>query len=545
MSDLAELLEIGWTTCYETRFKGRTVITTWGKYHGLCRDDDDESPPVDAGPALGRTHRFEFRQEIDLDATSQGRGRSRMVYNLRCAPDYRPLRYDFAGVSISFADGKFLARLPEGSELTGDDGDAGFLLGPNMAPQLAIEVRLLLSRSEPPFHTCLFSPDGLEAVPYHLTGDRRTLHSSLGDEISVGDDGWITEIRLPAKEYSVVRVDRRFPRWRKQDPRAAAVPPYETPEELPIRSVDLRIAGPAVEIGATLTVPKETRRAAALFLGGSGSHDRHGISGGVDLGYHSLLDGLGAEGVVNLRFDTRGAGDTRFGSDLLDAGFDRVVEDSRAALEALLERPEASGVPWFLIGHSQGGLVALILAREVREPRGLVLLATAGRPIDEVIEDQIRDQAQKVGFSAETLDRQIDHHRTFFRCVREVEEWTPDTVPAAVYADRSGLRWHRELLAKDPLELIRGLRCPVLIVQGDRDFQIAVKDSQLLEDAARQGGVPVERVVLAGCDHLFKRVGKTEGLRSYFDRRRRVSTELGDLLKGWIASAASSRPREG
>ena len=94
-------------------------------------------------------------------------------------------------------------------------------------------------------------------------------------------------------------------------------PRYKPPKD--IRTRDLMVSDSILQIGGTLVAPGENvhRRTAAIFCAGSGTQDRHGFCGMIDLGYHQLLDGLARHGVVSLRYDKRGTGSTELGEDAL------------------------------------------------------------------------------------------------------------------------------------------------------------------------------------------------------------------------------------
>jgi len=542
MSDLSEHVAPGWTTCYETHLKQRRIIRAWGAYRGV----EVGSEPRGAPPAP-RSHRFEFWQEVDLDALGSGIGKTRLHAELLCDPSYRPLRYTLrvkdARMTIEFGDDRFTAQLPDGSTVTESWQGADFLLAGNMAPQLAVKLRLLAAGGSLPYEGAFFSPESLRIVPYALRGAVPEVRSGFDEVIHLDAGGWMTGIIFPDGEISVRRVDGRLPRWRVGEARAGRGEPprsYSAPRTPGVDVEEVNILGPAVPLGAAVARPRERGRAfaCALFLGGSGAHDRHGFADRVDLGYHELLDRLAAVGVISLRYDKRGAGTTRIGDQVLDFGFEDVLADAQAALTFLRGLPEVRALPLFLIGHSQGGLVALELAAGQSTFAGVVLLATAGRPLDRVLEEQVARQAAETGLDAAEQERRLGRLRELIGAVRDVAQWTPESVPARVYALRHLRRWYAEILARDPLALAGRLRCPVLVAQCDRDVQVSVRDAELLHAAAEAAGVPAELVVLRGCDHLFKRVRGEPGIRAYHDRRRRVSPLLGDTLEAWVRRVA-------
>jgi len=362
----------------------------------------------------------------------------------------------------------------------------------------------------------------------------------------VDEAGWLREVILPDSEFTLLRRTRKVPSWRtlSSGSRRKSDPHYVPPPRDVVRLEEVIVTTPTVSLGSALALPPQTQpvRAAALFIGGSGTHDRHGIGGGIDLGYHEVLDLLASFGVASLRFDKRGAGRTKLGKDTRDASFGQVVGDASCALAFRRAHPETRGVPTILIGHSEGGLVALELAVVNTDIAGVAVLSTAGRSIDKVLADQLMQFAREANVGASTLQRWIKNQDAFFRAVRQVPVWTPDTVSASIFAQRHQQTWYSELLARDPLNFVSQLQCQLLILQGDHDVQVSVGDSELLAEAAQGNGVVVEHHVLKRLDHLLKRVGKRSANRAEYDRRR-VSTAVAGLLIRWIEGLENVRSR--
>jgi pimeloyl-ACP methyl ester carboxylesterase len=540
---MSRVLEPGAVLYYETLLNGVSVVQAWAVYHGPIKRDapDARSPAV--------VHRLEFLQQVDQDALGYGGGKVRVRAILECGESFEPYRYlvESRGsqLRIDFVSGRFVASLPATPDVEGTTGTADFLLGGNMMPQLAIKVRLLHESVALPFAGAFFSPETLQDVPYALEGQPPFLRSSLGESVRLTGDGWIESVEMEGGDVVVRSAKRPLPAWRNRALVAMRPLQYAAPVRTGIQLEDVRIPGPDVEIGATLSLPPAGTEAVAavLFLGGSGRFDRHGMTAEVDLGYHTIMDRLATRGIVGLRYDKRGAGSTEPGSERLDPSFEAVIRDACAAMEWLGRHDAHRALPLFIVGHSQGGLVALALAAKERRVSGVVLLATAGRPLDEILADQTLGQARELGLSAESVNEHLASLRELFKAVRSVDEWTPDNVPPRVYASRFMQRFYREQLAYDPAALASRLHCPVLVVQGDRDVQVFEKDAQILYEAASAAGVSAECRLLRGYDHLFMRVRGKGGVRAYHDRRRRVAAVLPDTIGEWIRAVLGAPRR--
>ncbi len=176
-----------------------------------------------------------------------------------------------------------------------------------------------------------------------------------------------------------------------------------------------------------------------------------------------MLDGLCRHGVASVRFDKRGSSaDTPLGEDFQSLGFSGIVDNARRCMALAAE----TGPP-VLIGHSEGGLVALLLALESpASPR--ILLSTAARGIDQILEWQIETHGKALGLSSRRHQAQLSNLRDFIGAVRSVDdaEWVPGGVPDRFVGMRAEARYYRELLAVDPLAVVRGAQSPLLIIHG-------------------------------------------------------------------------------
>ncbi len=538
---LAQVLDPEWIIAYELRIKERVYIHSRGEYAGLAPRTDMHAGPVRVN------HQFRFSQSILPQAVGRAAAETQAYSKLVCDDYYAPLSYTISAGSkrthIRFHSGRAIVTVATGEVIDTSAEKVSFLLAGNMMPQLAIAVRLLFGADAFPFVGRFYSPEAMQPVDYELYRKDDRIISSLEETIQVDSTGWIEAVHFPDPDIMIARVAAQPRRWKLENRGRSRPRPRKYRKPRGIQSIEVSIPGPVVDIGATFTLPKRggATKASVLFIAGSGQHDRHGMVESVDLGYHQLLDSIARLGIASLRFDKRGMGGTRTGTDVPNAGFEAVVADAESALQEVSRSLKTAGVPLFLVGHSQGGLVALILASRHPDLDGLVLLATAGRPLDEVLKDQVRHECDTLGLSDLSFEHRIHYLETFFRSVREVENWNDKTVPKRVLANRHLRRWYAELLAYDPRELVRITECPLLIVQGDADSQVGVSDAHLLRDAALGAARPVEMKLLSGLDHLFMDKYKYRRFTTCAFRRRQISRALIGVVSQWILKVAEAK----
>lgn len=274
--------------------------------------------------------------------------------------------------------------------------------------------------------------------------------------------------------------------WVLATPSLAATP-TETFVEIP--------GGPAPLKGTMLRPEGAQGGPVVVILAGSGPTDRDGNSplGVKGATYRLLAEGLADQGIASIRVDKRGM----FASGPAAADPNAVTVDILAA-DALAWAAKAraeTGAPCaWLAGHSEGALVALIAGQDNTGVCGLILLSGAGRPIGEVLREQLRANPA----NAALLPQALAAIETL-EAGKEVD--TTGMAPALLPLFHKSIQafWRAEM-AYDPADLVAAYKGPVLILQGSTDIQVSVTDANRLK-AARP---TAKLVVLNGVNHLLK-----------------------------------------
>jgi len=231
-----------------------------------------------------------------------------------------------------------------------------------------------------------------------------------------------------------------------------------------------------------------------VLLPGSGPVDLRGNSAPLitNAGYEQLANALGCRGYGVLRIAKLGIAPSTGDGNAVT--LDTYAENTAAWLALLAETPGVDAGRLGLIGHSEGGLVALYATAEgVIEPKTLVLLATPGRSFGVLLREQILASARRGGADQPALDRlgeQVDdvleaiEGTTGVRLEPEGEmaERLADNPVVALFAHAAGLI--RSEMAQDPAALIAGLDLPVVIFQGGKDLQVLPVDGRTLAAAS-------------------------------------------------------------
>jgi len=385
----------------------------------------------------------------------------------------------------------------------------------------------------------LFSATALQSLPYAaslLPADEpaadglRRVRDSLGETITLDARGRVLRLELPGQDIVMQRSDEPAVPFEL----AAVAPAPPRPDDLQFEEVE--VSHGAVHLAGCVSRPRgvEGRLPALLFLSGSGQQDRDGRSNGLDLGTHEILDRLTRDGFLVLRMDDRGTGGSS--GPLQDLTLDELLADARAALDLLLAREDVDAAHVALLGHSEGGVTAPLLALERPQVAALVLLAAAGRPVHEIILEQNALLLSQSGLDPQEQSEMLGQIEAALLAVVSDEPLDAGALPESARPLLEMRPWLQSHARRDPAQTLAQVPCPVLLLQGALDFQVSPeRDAQRLHAARLAAGRPSQLVVLPGLDHLFKRApGERSQLADYFAQRP-VDAQCLDLLSEWLA----------
>lgn len=263
------------------------------------------------------------------------------------------------------------------------------------------------------------------------------------------------------------------------------------------REVKFQGAEGATLVG-TFQLPTSGAAAPALvLLAGSGPTDRDGNQPPAiktDL-LKQIAQGLADQGIATLRFDKRGmyANSADLPKDPSQYGefftWENFVADAASAVRFLRQQPEIDKDRVGILGHSEGGLLALEAARllksEAHAPAVLILISTPGRSMEAVITDQLKALLARQGASGEQTDFFLGENARITQAILKTGKVPPDVPPglAALYPAYLGKFLHSEL-AMDPCKLAADFGGPLLIVAGSADTQASPdRDARALDAA--------------------------------------------------------------
>lgn len=400
-------------------------------------------------------------------------------------PGSRPVQ----SAHISFAGDSAIVVVEPGSatQRLGTRPGAIPLLNPSFALVEQIVRRALVLGADTTVP--VFLVQGGTTVQFRVR--RHTADSVLVDaggvvaRVAVSGEGSILGGTVPAQGLRILRansVDRALLVEERPD--------YSAPPEAPYSAEDVVVvAQDGSRLSGTLTVPRQVPLPvpAVVTISGSGLQDRDSAIPLVP-GYRpfrQIADALGRAGIAVLRLDDRGFGASENKSAAVTT--ETLAGDVAAALDYLSTRPEIDSSRLALLGHSEGALIAPMVAHSDRRVKALVLMASPASPGRTIIEWQNR-------YLLETVDSLGPAQRdSLLRVSMRIVDSTAAQQP-----------WLRFFLHHDPLPLARQVRIPVLVMHGGTDRQVPASEGEKLAAALRQGGnADVTFALFPGKNHLF------------------------------------------
>ncbi len=338
-------------------------------------------------------------------------------------------------------------------------------------------------------------------------------------------------------------------------------PPYPYNSE----DVEYDNADKSVHFGATITYPKEgSNFPAAILITGSGQQDRD-----ETLFDHKpfavIADYLTKKGFAILRVDDRGKGKTT--GDVNNATSKDFADDVEASLLYLQTRKEINLKKIGLIGHSEGGLIADLVAAKNKNIAFVIMLAGPGEKGSVLMAEQTGAILQSVGvnqqaaasyqnFYLQILNHTLtekDSATAFAKTWTDYKQWEP-TIDSSIRKQlqitsdedskkaissiihKTNTPWFTYFLKTDPQDYIKQFQCKVLALNGDKDVQV-IANSNLagIEAALKQSHSPAyETHKMKGLNHLFQHC-KTCSPNEYGQLEETFAPEALQMMADWLS----------
>ncbi len=314
-----------------------------------------------------------------------------------------------------------------------------------------------------------------------------------------------------------------------------------------------------IQLAGTLSLPKkEGKFPAVILISGSGQQNRDSEI----LGHKPFLiiaDYLTRNGIAVLRYDDRGVGESK-GDPTLSTSAD-FANDANAAIAFLKTRKEINAKKIGIIGHSEGGMIAPMLAANDKNIAFLVLLAGTGVTGDVLLVDQNYEVGKLKGMTEEQLQAAKVTNQNIYNIIKaegslsEVKknltahfQISVDKIPEAERPSKKEIDetiakevnaittpWLRYFISYNPKENLKKVKCPVLVLNGEKDIQVTAKlNTEGIENSLKEGGNKnVEVKIFPGLNHLFQHC-KVCTVEEYSQLEETFSPEVLKMMTDWI-----------
>ena len=314
----------------------------------------------------------------------------------------------------------------------------------------------------------------------------------------------------------------------------AAPPPY-------MRSEAFREQPVTVEQGkwalpGTLSLPIGSGPFAAVVLvHGSGPNDRDETVG-PNKPFSDLAQGLASQGIAVLRYEKR---TKQYPAECMALGAqltvqDETIDDAVAAVALLGKTPGIDSKRISVLGHSLGGMLAPRIAQAAPGIAGLVIMAAGNRGLEDAMIEQMDYIASLQPDKAAEASNQLARFKTE---MAKVKALTTNDITSSTYVLGAPPRYWLDLRGYVPARAAQDLKCPLLILQGGRDYQATVADYEIWQENLK-GKPSVTFKLYPALNHLFIS-GEGKCTPAEYEKPGHVAAEVVRDIAQWISKPTS------
>ncbi|RXJ04230.1 alpha/beta hydrolase [Anaerobacillus alkaliphilus] len=278
---------------------------------------------------------------------------------------------------------------------------------------------------------------------------------------------------------------------------------------------NIKLSG-KVTIGATISFPETTedQAPAVLFIAGTGPGDRDGNVGKFKLNiYKMIAEELTKAGVITIRYDKRGVGETE--GDLNKSGMWDLVDDAQTALEYLRSHPNVDKEHIYVLGHSEGTMLATAL-NERTQVAGLILLCGAADTLEnatkyqrELMYEEFNLEKGFKGWLLKKLNVVEKSEKNAQKIFNRMVETDKDMIRIQLIA-KMPAKWFREHHNFDLFGVLKNTTCPVLAINGTKDVQTRLENVYEVPKLVKG---PSEVHAIEGMNHILREQKETVSIQ--------------------------------
>ena len=301
-------------------------------------------------------------------------------------------------------------------------------------------------------------------------------------------------------------------------------------------------------LAGTLATPKNFKKNQPILvmITGSGAQDRN-----EEMFEHKpflvIADDLAKKGIATLRLDDRGIGGSKKGKE--NATSADFATDINSAVNYLVKNGYKN---IGLIGHSEGGMIAPMVANKNKSVKFLVLLAAPGIPILDLVLDQNKKIAESTNLPQEAIDEVLAIKSKTFNYAHlyngkdfkiDFTNYLEENYPKMSEQEREPFiaqmssEWFRYFIKFNPEDYLSKVKIPVLAMNGSLDMQVSAKENLagIKKSLTKAGNKNFEIIEFESLNHLFQ-TAKTGSPAEYGQIEETFSPKVLDKMSSWILS---------
>lgn len=267
-----------------------------------------------------------------------------------------------------------------------------------------------------------------------------------------------------------------------------------------------------------------------ILLAGSGPNDKDETVGANKV-LKDLAVGLSSNGIATYRYDKRTLVYGKEISQKMDK-FDlnqEVMEDAISAVKMLKKNPDFKESKIYIIGHSLGAMCAPLIAKKCKAVSGIVLLAGNARPLEDVLLEQYN-----YIFGLDSIDLQeknnleiIGNQIKIVKNPKLLKTAKPNELPLGLTS-----HYWQSLAKYNQLQVAKKLKQPILVIQGERDYQVTMTDFNLWKENL-SANEKNQFISYPGLNHLLMK-GEGKSRPSEYEKQGNVDEKIIIDITNWI-----------
>lgn len=282
-----------------------------------------------------------------------------------------------------------------------------------------------------------------------------------------------------------------------------------------------------MSLPGALCVPNNTKNpSVVILLAGSGPNDKDETIG-PNKALKDLAIGLASNGIATYRYDKR---TLVYGKNMKEVDLNsEVIEDAIAAAAMLKKNPDFKNSKVYVVGHSLGAMSAPLVASKSKQINGIVLLAGNARPLEDVVLEQYIYL-----YGLDSLDveekKEILDYTTKMKTLKD-----PKLLKLAKAEDlplNIDSHYWQSLVKYNQLQVAKKLKQPILVLQGERDYQVTMSDFNLWKQNLKEN-TKNQFISYPSLNHLFMK-GEGKSSPDEYEKQNNVDEKVIRDIADWI-----------